>query len=119
LFGENADFDLPGFSNQGDAEICEVIDKLAAARKISAERDFDVSGGIAKSYQTISQKVHARKIGIGEDFGAGGSLENEGAGNTGLAAGMADIRLLVKSRDGVGTGHRRQSNIKKECCQIY
>ena len=101
LFGENSDFDLTRFSNEGDAEVCQVIDQLAAPWKISTERDFDIGKGIPERDQTISQKIHARKIGVGENFGAGGSLENEGAGNTGLAAGMADVRLVVESRDGV------------------
>jgi hypothetical protein len=90
---------VPRFSNEGDAEVCQVIDKLAAPWKISAERNFDIGKRIPEGDETISQKVDAQEIGVGENFGAGGSLKIEGAGNTGLAPGMADVRLIVESRD--------------------
>ena len=105
MFGENSEFELARFSNEGDPEVRQVVDQLAAPRKISPERDFDIGKGVPEGDQTISQKIDARKIGVGKDFSAGWSLENKGAGNTGLAAGMTDVRLVVKPRDRKGTDH--------------
>jgi hypothetical protein len=119
LFGENADFDVPRFSDQGDAEVCQVIDKLAAARKISAERNFDIGKGIPEGDQAVSQKVDAQKIGVGENFGAGGSLEIKGAGNTRLAAGMADVRLIVGPRDRVETEHHNKTTKWYQVVNLY
>jgi len=78
---------------------------LAAPWKISTERDFDIGKGVPERDQTISQKIHARKIGVGKNFGARGSMENKGAGNTGLAAGMTKVWLVVEARNGEGTEH--------------
>jgi hypothetical protein len=89
----------------GDAEVCQVIDKLAAAWKISTERDFDIGERVPQGDQTIAQKINAQKIGVGENFGARGALKIEGAGTTGLTAGMADVGLIVKSRERVGAAH--------------
>ena len=90
----------------GDAEVCQVIDKLAAAWKISTERDFDIGKGVPQRDQTIAQQIDAQKIGVGENFGARGTLKIEGAGATRLAAGVADVGLIVESRQGVGAAHR-------------
>jgi hypothetical protein len=105
LLGENADFEVPRFSDERDAEVRQVIDELAAPWKIFAERNFDIGKGIAEGDEAISQKVDAQKIGVGENFGADGSLETEGAGSTGVTAGMADVRLVVESGDGIGSEH--------------
>jgi len=86
LFGENTDFDLTRFSNEGDSEVREVVDKLPAPGKISAKRDFDIGEGIPQGNQTISQKVDAREIGIRKNFCPDGALQDEGAGNPRLAA---------------------------------
>jgi hypothetical protein len=96
---------LARFLNEGDAEVCQVIDELAAPRKISSERDFDVGKGVPKRDQTISQKIHARKIGVGKNFRARGPMENKGAGNTGLAAGMTKVWLVLEARYGERAGH--------------
>jgi hypothetical protein len=79
----------------GDAEVCQVIDELAAAWKISTERDFYIGKRVSQGDQSIAQKIDAQQIGVGENFGARGTLKIEGAGTTGLAAGMADVRLIV------------------------
>ena len=96
---------MPRLPNKGNAKVRQVIDKLAAPWKISAERDFDISKGIPEGDQTISQKVYAQEIRVGEDFGACGPLENKRAGNTRLAAGMADVRLVVESGYGIRSEH--------------
>jgi len=104
-FGDDPDLDQSRVSDQRDPEVCHVVDELTASRKISAERDFDIGNGISEGDEAISQKVDAQKIGVGENFGADGSLETEGAGNTGVTAGMADVRLVVESGDGVRSEH--------------
>jgi hypothetical protein len=110
---------VPRLPNKGNAKVCQVIDKLAAPWKVSAERDFDIGKGIPEGDQTISQKVDTQEIRVGENFGPGGSLEIERAGNSGLAAGMADVRLIVESRDRVGTEHRNKATKKWDVVNIY
>ena len=79
----------------GDAEVCQVIDELPAAWKISSERDFDIGTRVTQGDQSIAQNIDAQQIGVGENFGARGTLKIERAGTTGLAAGMAHVGLIV------------------------
>lgn len=108
---------MPRFSDEGDTKIRQVIDKLTAAWEVFAERNFDIGKGIPEGDETISQKVDTQEIGIRENFGAGGSLEIKGAGNTGLAARMADVRLIVESRDRGVTKHHQENNKTILRCQ--
>ena len=105
MLGENANFDVKRFSNERDAEVCQVIDKLATPWKISTQRNFDIGKGISEGDEAVSQKINAQEVGGGKNFGAEGSQEVKGAGETGVTAGMTDVGLVVESRDRVGTEH--------------
>jgi hypothetical protein len=99
LFGDDPHLDVPRLANERDPEVCQVIDELVASWKISAERNFDFRERIPERDQAISERVDAEQIRVGEDFCPGGSFEWKGAGDSGLASGMAQIRLIFESRD--------------------
>jgi hypothetical protein len=86
-------------SNERDPEVCQVIDELVAPRKIFAQGNFYIRERVPERDQAISQQIDAQEMGVGENLCSGGSLELKGAGNSGLASGMAQVRLVFESRD--------------------
>jgi hypothetical protein len=97
---------LTGFSDSRDSEVCQVFQELDAAGKVSAQGNFDIGERVSKCYQTISEKIDAQETGVGENLGPGGILEFKSAGNARLTAGMADVGLIVQSRECVGAMHQ-------------
>ncbi len=55
-----------------------------------------------------AKQVDGQEIGVGKNFGAIGPLELKGAGDSGLASGMANVSLIVELRDRVGTEHSKK-----------
>jgi hypothetical protein len=44
-------------------------------------------------------------MGVRQNFEAGGTLKGKGTGHPGMAAGMAEVRLVLESRYRMGTEH--------------
>src|SRR6476619_7551063 len=105
LFSEDANLGVPRVANERDAEVCQVIDKLVARRKISAEGYFDVGERIPERNQAFSKHIDAHEIRVGQDFCPGGSFQLKGTGNSGLASGVAQVGLIFETGNREGSGH--------------
>jgi predicted transcriptional regulator with HTH domain len=44
-------------------------------------------------------------MGVRQNFEAGGTLKGKGTGYTGMTAGMAEVRLVLESRNRMGAKH--------------
>ena len=61
-----------------------IINELGASAKIAADRNFDISKRVAKSYKPISQQIDTEKVRIRENFGPYRALEFKRTGYPGL-----------------------------------
>ena len=92
---------------------------MVAPGKISAEGNFDIRERIPERDQAISEHVDAEQIRIGEDFCSGGSFELKGAGDSDLASGMAQVRLIFESRDWQRGEHGEKPTIYWDVVNLY
>jgi len=85
LLGSYPDLHILGFADRRNSKICQIVNELGASAKIPADRNFDVSKGVAKSYEPISQQIDTEKMRIREDFGPYRVLKFKRTGYPGLA----------------------------------
>jgi hypothetical protein len=85
LLGNYPDLHIPGFADCGNSKIGQIVNELGAAAKIAADRNFDVSKRVAKSYKPISEQIDTEKVRIREDFGPYRVLKFKRTGYPGLA----------------------------------
>lgn len=84
------------FAYRGDAEVCEIIQKLPFTGKIPSNRKFDIGERVPDGEKTVSQHVDGEQVGIGNALCSRRANEFESASRAGLASGMTKVRLVFE-----------------------